>query len=68
MIHIRTAKNGRIETINYQTVSGADWISIPDGSIPDVSQSDVAVSYYYDEETETVSAETEPLPDDGLFQ
>ncbi|AFH22846.1 hypothetical protein OSG_eHP36_00095 [environmental Halophage eHP-36] len=66
MIHIKTDTNGRIKTINYQTVSGADWISLPDGSIPEVSESDVAVSYYYDSDTEAVSVETEPLPDDDL--
>jgi hypothetical protein len=67
MIHIKTNTNGRIKTVNYQTVSGTDWISIPDDSMPEVSESNVAVSYYYDSDTGAVSVETEPLPDDDLF-
>jgi hypothetical protein len=62
---IQTDNNGRVETIFNGEKSGDGWVQIPDSDFPSVSEDNVSKTYWYD--SDSVTVETEPIPDDDLI-
>jgi len=65
-ISIKTNDDGKVQSIYQGELAGDNWVQLPDEALPSVSQDNISKIYWYDGQSLTV--ETEPIPeDDGLI-
>jgi hypothetical protein len=58
---------GRIKSIYQGTRSGDRWTTLPDGSVPEVTETGVSIEYFFDPSTEEITAETTANDDSDLL-